>query len=185
MMSYAEVAAKGPKQTAEEAAAPALPYLSTEDTTTTTEATTPSVHTISSTDLASSQASASAREGPIPSSSPDPNVTTSSFADLAASTEPHHSHSHNHHHSGSSKKRHAKEAAKKIANYGDGTPLALANLSLVVGFSAVLGFKAWDLYERGQLGWKELGIGAGIVGVVGAAEAVIGRYLYEEHLKKK
>lgn len=40
---------------------------------------------------------------------------------------------------------------------------------------AVLGFRAWGLYERGVLGWREFGVGVGILGGVGAVEAAVGR----------
>lgn len=51
----------------------------------------------------------------------------------------------------------------------------LANVGVLVAVGAVLGFKAWGLYERGLLGWREVGIGAGIMGGVGAVEAVVTR----------
>lgn len=87
------------------------------------------------------------------------------------------------------KARQKKEAAKKkaartdnwllsrIASLTDGqsTALVSANLAAVVGLSAVLGYKAWGLHERGQFSWKTAGIGAGIVGVVGVVEGVFAR----------
>lgn len=87
------------------------------------------------------------------------------------------------------KARQKKEAAKKkaaradnwllsrFASLSDGqaNALAAANVAVVVGLSAVLGYKAWGLHERGQFSWKTAGIGAGIVGVVGVVEGVFGR----------
>ncbi|CAI4213172.1 unnamed protein product [Parascedosporium putredinis] len=129
----------------------------------------PSIQTVSEADLASSQFSG--REGPAAS-----YADTETFTDLAASFPSergpnadggadhvrHSSGNGKDNGNGGSKRRKAKNAAEKAAD------------------------KAWGLYERGQLGWKELGIGAGILGAVGAAELVIGRYLSEEqHNRKK
>jgi hypothetical protein len=66
---------------------------------------------------------------------------------------------------------------KQFAALSDGsasTPV-IANLVSVVGLSAYLGYKAWGLYERGQLSWKSVGLGLGIVGLVGIGEGVLGR----------
>lgn len=54
--------------------------------------------------------------------------------------------------------------------------IVYANLAAVVGLSAVLGYKAWGLHERGALTWKSAGIGAAIVGAVGVVEGVFSRY---------
>ena len=66
---------------------------------------------------------------------------------------------------------------KWFGNLGDGasTALVVSNLVGVVGLSGFLGYKAWDLHERGRLGWKNLGLGLGVMGVVGIAEGVLGR----------
>lgn len=89
------------------------------------------------------------------------------------------------------KAQHAKKhAAKKarnadswitqqFASLSDGSAgaLALTNLAAVIGVSSYLGYKAWGLYERGNLDWKKAGVGFGILAGVGAVEAVLGRYL--------
>lgn len=66
---------------------------------------------------------------------------------------------------------------KWFGNLGDGasTALVVSNLVGVIGLSGFLGYKAWDLHERGRLGWKNLGLGLGVMGVVGIAEGVLGR----------
>ncbi|KAI2602181.1 hypothetical protein GGR54DRAFT_625458 [Hypoxylon sp. NC1633] len=81
------------------------------------------------------------------------------------------------------KKKGAKKARKAdnilTKFFGDlsdsaSTALVASNLAAVVGLSAYLGYKAWGLYERGRLGWKSVGIGAGIVAGVGIIEGVLG-----------
>jgi hypothetical protein len=63
-----------------------------------------------------------------------------------------------------------------FGNLSDGasTALIISNVVTVVGLSGFLGYKAWDLHERGRLGWKNAGIGLGVLGFVGAVEAVFG-----------
>lgn len=64
-----------------------------------------------------------------------------------------------------------------FSNLSDGasTALVVGNLTAVIGLSTYLGYKAWGLYERGRLGWKSVGIGAGIIAGVSVIEAVFGR----------
>jgi len=62
----------------------------------------------------------------------------------------------------------------QLANMSDPAlgAVILSNLAAVVGLSAWLGYKAWGLYEKGRLGWKSVGLGLGVLGVVGAFEGV-------------
>ena len=57
---------------------------------------------------------------------------------------------------------------------GASTALVAGNLAAVVGVSAYLGYKALGLYERGQLTWKNIGLGAGVALGVGLFEATLG-----------
>jgi hypothetical protein len=84
------------------------------------------------------------------------------------------------------KKRVAEEAAAKkrraegwLARHldgmkagGAGAAVSIANIVAVVGLSGFLGFKAWGLYDRGRLGWKEAGLGLGVLSAVGVVEGV-------------
>lgn len=89
----------------------------------------------------------------------------------------------------SSAKRQAKHAdnwlAAHFAQLSDGSAgaLAVSNLVAVVGLSSFLGYKAWGLYERGRLDWGKAGLGLGILAAVGAAEGLLGRYLYKGKAK--
>lgn len=58
---------------------------------------------------------------------------------------------------------------------GDASACGATNVGVLLAVGAVLGFKAWGLYERGVLGWREIGVGVGILGGVGAVEAAVGR----------
>lgn len=67
--------------------------------------------------------------------------------------------------------------SSKIASLSDGqaSGIVYANLAAVVGLSAVVGYKAWGMHERGALTWKTVGIGAAVVGVIGIVEGVFSR----------
>lgn len=75
----------------------------------------------------------------------------------------------------------------KIAALSDGQASAVvyANLAAVVGLSAVAGYKAWALHERGALTWKAAGIGAAVVGAVGLVEGVFSRYVFRSFLPRR
>jgi hypothetical protein len=83
------------------------------------------------------------------------------------------------------KKARAGRAARRADNWltkhlesmgeGPARAVAAANLLAVVGLSGWLGFKAWALYDRGRLGWREMGIGLGVLGAVGAVEGVFAK----------
>lgn len=70
--------------------------------------------------------------------------------------------------------------AKHFEGMGDGSSraLAAANLLAVVGLSGWLGYKAWGLYDRGRFGLKEVGIGLGVLGAVGAVEGVFVKWVF-------
>ncbi|KAK2613154.1 hypothetical protein N8I77_000081 [Diaporthe amygdali] len=168
MSSYADVAASGPKQSPEDAAAPQPPQIIPNESVTTS--------TSSLVDVDSQSVRT------VPSDFLEQEVQTDTQAarlererDEQTARE---------------KARQKKEAAKKraaradnwllsrLAALSDGQSkgLVAANLAAVVGLGAVLGYKAWGLHERGQFTWKTAGLGAGIVAVVGAVEGVFGRY---------
>merc|ERR1712169_176414 len=150
-MSYADIAASGPKQAPEDAAAPQPPeILSNEPASTASlvDVDAPSVHT-------------------VPSDFLDQEVQTDT---RAARLE----------REAKAKKADSWLKAQ-FAKLSDGSAdaLAIGNLAGVIGLSAFLGYKAWGLYERGHLSWQNVGLGVGILAAVGAAEGVFGRYLYK------
>ncbi|KAL8382040.1 hypothetical protein RB595_006020 [Gaeumannomyces hyphopodioides] len=161
--SYADIAAKGPKQTPEEAAAPQPPQVESSTTASTSslvDVDTPSVRT-------------------VPSDFGDQDVQTDTQADRIEREEE----------AAAEAKRKARSAREraaararsadnwlvaKIASLGDGAATALfaGNLAVVMGLGAVIGYKAWGLYERRALGWKGVGLGLGLLGIVGLGEGV-------------
>ncbi|KAF5003450.1 hypothetical protein FDECE_10000 [Fusarium decemcellulare] len=165
VMSYADVAASGPKQSPEDAAAPQPPEIIPNESASTAslvDVDLPSVHTVNS-----------------------------DFLDQPVKTETQAARIEREEEAREEKRKRDAAAAKaretdnwlirQFASLSDGsaTGLVIANLATVVGLSAYLGYKGWGLYEKGRLDWKAVGIGAGILASVSAVEGVIGRYLYK------
>ncbi|KAM0222959.1 hypothetical protein ACHAPQ_000966 [Fusarium lateritium] len=166
-VSYADIAASGPKQTAEEAAAPQLPEIISDESASTAslvDVDMPSVHTVPNDFL----------EQEVQTETQAARIGREDEADARA------------------EKRKRDEVAAKAKNTdnwliqqfsrlsdGSATGLVIANFATVVGLSAYLGYKGWGLYEKGKLDWKAVGLGAGILASVTAAEGAVGRYLYK------
>ncbi|RYP80599.1 hypothetical protein DL770_006147 [Monosporascus sp. CRB-9-2] len=168
-LSYAEVAASGPKQSPEEAAAPQPPQVVTEESASTSslvDVDTPSVRTVPSDyNEQDVQTDTQAARQELE----DAAARARAEADLAKKKS-------------SRKARKADSVLTKwFGDLSDGATNALAvtNIATVVGLGSYLGYKGFGLYERGRLDWKSVSIGLGIVGVVGMVEGVLGGYLYK------
>ena len=62
---------------------------------------------------------------------------------------------------------------RQFADMSEGASslLVVVNFVGVACLGLTLGYKAWGLYERGRLGWQQIGLGAGIVAGVAGVEA--------------
>lgn len=173
-MSYADIAASGPKQTVGEAAAPQPAEIQPTESASTAslvDVDMPSVHTVNSDFL------------------DQPVQTETQAARLDREEEESRAEE--------KRKRDAAAAAKAKACKADSWltrqfsqlsdseagGVAIANLVGIVSLSAYLGYKGWGLYERGRLDWKAVGVGAGILAGVSAVQGVVGRYLYKGQKK--
>ncbi len=58
---------------------------------------------------------------------------------------------------------------------GASSALVVANFAALIGLGAFLSFKAWGLYEKGRLGWRNAAVGLSILGVVGLGEGVFAK----------
>ncbi|OAA80738.1 hypothetical protein LEL_00283 [Akanthomyces lecanii RCEF 1005] len=167
-VSYANAAAKGPKQSPSEAAAPQQPEIIPNESASTSsliDVDMPSVHT-------------------VPSDFMEQDVQTETQANRIDREETARA-------AKAKAERARKEAAAKtkkadswltrqVSQLSDGAAegIAAANLATFVGVGGYLGYKAWKLYEKGNLDGKAVGLGVGILAAVGAAQAVVGSYLY-------
>ncbi|KJZ78682.1 hypothetical protein HIM_02073 [Hirsutella minnesotensis 3608] len=166
-VSYAEIAASGPKQSAQEAAAPQPPEIIPNESASTAsliDVDMPSVHTVRSdfleqdvqTDTQAERRDREAEAAKAKAQSAKKNVAAK-----------------------------AQKADSWLTQYfsdlsdGSAGALALVNVAAVVGLSSYMGYRAWGLYERGSFDWKTAGTGIGILAAVGVVESVFGNYLYK------
>ncbi|RFU82068.1 hypothetical protein TARUN_148 [Trichoderma arundinaceum] len=166
IVSYADAAAKGARQTPEEAAAPQPPEIIPNESASTAsliDVDMPSVHTVRSDFLeqevkTETQAERIKREEEAARANKAAKKKATSRAKNADSW-----------------------ITRQFSQLSDGsiTTIALVNVASVVGVSGFLGYRAWGLYEKSRLDWKHVGVGVGVLAAVGAVEAVLGRYLYK------
>ncbi|KAF4450263.1 D-serine dehydratase [Fusarium austroafricanum] len=164
-VSYADIAASGPKQTAEEAAAPQPPQVTSDESASTAslvDVDMPSVHT-------------------VPNDFLEQEIKTETQAARVEREEEAREEKRKRDEAAAKAKRADNWLIQQFSRLSDGsaTGLVITNFATIVGLSAYLGYKGWGLYEKGKLDWKAVGIGAGILASVTAAEGAVGRYLYK------
>ncbi|ENH66170.1 D-serine dehydratase [Fusarium oxysporum f. sp. cubense race 1] len=165
IMSYADVAASGPKQSPEEAAAPQPPQVITDESASTAslvDVDMPSVHT-------------------VPNDFLEQEIKTETQAARLEREEEAREEKRKRDEAAAKAKRADNWLIQQFSRLSDGsaTGLVIANFATVVGLGAYLGYKGWGLYEKGKLDWKAFTLGAGILAGVTAAEGAVGRYLYK------
>ncbi|KAF2713251.1 hypothetical protein K504DRAFT_423719 [Pleomassaria siparia CBS 279.74] len=171
-MSYADVAARGPKQTAEEQArAPAMPEIEKTDDSVSSLVDVDSPH-ISS----------------VPSDFESQPVKTETQADrieledrtreaVAEAKE---------------EAKRAKDKAKAKASRGNDyvrenaqNPVLIGNALTVGILGTVIGVGAYRKYVRDELSWKVVGAWAGVVGLFAAGDYYVSQYLFKKYPTKK
>jgi len=172
-MSYADIAAKGPHQTAEEARAPPVPEVERTDDSTSSLIDVDSPH-ISS----------------VPSDYESQSVKT----DTQAERIEHEKEDEARQAAADAKKKaiELKEKAKaKTSKAGSrmkanaDNPVVVGN-ALVVGIlGAALGVGAYRKYIAGELSWKVAGAWAGVVGLFATGDYYLSQYLFKKYPTKK
>jgi len=176
-MSYAAAAAKGPKQSPDEARAPAPPQIiPTESTSSSalTDVDSNSVHTVPSDfkshDIkTSTQAERLEREA----ESLEAKAITEEKRVKKEFYE---------------KEKAAKEKATKAANRlekNSDNPVYIGNAVAVVALSAGLGFGAYRKYVAGGLTWKVVGAWTGLVGLFAVGDYYLSQYLFKNKYPEK
>ncbi|KAI1431489.1 hypothetical protein GGR50DRAFT_66907 [Xylaria sp. CBS 124048] len=184
-MSYADVAASGPPQSASEAAAPQPPEIVTSDTVSTTsyiDVDTPSVRAVPADHLDEVVPTEIQEKTEKPGKRGRRDKRESTSTGAHAEEENDSSKKKNKKHDAAVKARQADSfLTKYFADLGDGptSVMALVNIGAVLGFGSYLGYKAVDLYKRGQLTWQSIGLGAGAFLGLGLVEAALGNYIYK------
>jgi len=195
-MSYAQAAAKGPKQSPEEARAP--PPVQIDDSSSSFSEVdgehlkTQASETYSETAQTTSEATEKTKERSsdylqtakekASEASKYSKEKGSQFADEAGDKYDH------------AKKRaatNAKEAKKEIKSAGQDisdnrdNPVYVANGVLLVVGSAALGYGAYTKHVKGELDWQLAGLTAAAVGVLAVGDYYLSQYLFKNKYPKK
>jgi len=172
-MSYAAVAAKGPKQSSEEARAPAPPQVIDSESTSTSslvDVDTPQVHTVPS----------NFKEQKIKTDTQKDRIEHEAEALEAKAIAAEQAAKKEYNEKRQEAKDKAKKAVDRVEKNSD-NPVYVANAVAVVALGGALGLGAYRKYVKGELTWKVVGAWAGLVGLFAAGEV----YLSKWFLKNK
>jgi cation transport ATPase len=78
----------------------------------------------------------------------------------------------------------AKSTSKDLQENSD-NPVIIGNAVVVAALSAALGFGAYRKYAAGQLTWKVVGAWAGVIGLFAAGDFYLSQYLFRNRYPKK
>ncbi|KAF1976542.1 hypothetical protein BU23DRAFT_551490 [Bimuria novae-zelandiae CBS 107.79] len=166
-MSYADIAASGPKQTAEEARAPAPPVIERTDDSVSSLVDVDSPHVSS-----------------VPSDYEQQSVKTDTQAErieFEAQEKEAAAHA-------EAAKDKAKEKAKKdahIAKKNADNPVVLGNVATISLLGGVLGIGAYRKWSRNELSWNVVGAWAGVVGLFALGDYYVSNYFFKKYPPKK
>ncbi|EOA86206.1 uncharacterized protein SETTUDRAFT_169314 [Exserohilum turcica Et28A] len=160
-MSYAEMAAKGPKQSPEEVRAPAPPQVehTPED----------SVHSLVDVD--------SPHISSVPSDYESQSVKTDTQAERIAREEEVKKEAEQLKEQAAAKKESAKEKAKKNADH----PVVIGNAVGLAIIGGVVGLGAYRQYARGELTGKVVAAWAAAVGLFGVGDYYVSQYFFKRN----
>jgi cation transport ATPase len=176
-MSYAAAAAKGPKQSAEEKRAPAIPEVLHTDSPSTSslvDVDTESVRTVSS-DFSSHKVQTQTQADRLEREAEQFEVRASEEAERAEKEF-------------TKKEKEAKAKAKKAGRKleaNSDNPVFIGNAVAVVALSAGLGFGAYRKYAAGELTWKVVAAWTGLVGLFAAGDYYLSKCLFKNKYPPK
>ncbi|KAH8678614.1 hypothetical protein BGZ60DRAFT_428452 [Tricladium varicosporioides] len=175
-MSYAAVAAKGPKQSEEEKRAPAPPEVEHTDASTSSliDVDIDSVHTVPS-DFSSQ---------PIQTSTQADRIEHEALAAEARAKEEVEKASKEFSKAAKDAKAKARKGLSSYEKNAD-NPVVLGNTVAVVALSAGLGFGAYRKYAAGELTWKVVGAWTGLVGLFAVGDYYLSSYFVKKYPTKK
>ncbi|KAI9826015.1 MAG: hypothetical protein M1819_007470 [Sarea resinae] len=162
-MSYAQAAARGPKQSPEDSSsrAPAPPEVSHSDESTASLIDVDSPHVSS-----------------VPSDFESQEIKTDTQATRLEREEEDEAKAAEQKLAEGKKKAKGKgsKASRKIRENAD-NPVVIGNAVLIAGLGGALGFGAYRKYAAGQLTWKLAGAWAGVVGLFAAGDFYLSQYV--------
>lgn len=163
-MSYADIAAKGPKQSAEEARAPAPPQV---------ERTEDSVQSLVDVD--------SPHISSVPSDFESQSIKTDTQAERIEREEEAKRAAKEAKEKAAAKASRGKHLAKENAN----NPVVLGNVLGVGILGTALGVGAYRKWVRDELSWKVVGTWAGVVGLFAVGDYYVSKYFFQKYPPKK
>ncbi|KAI2641285.1 hypothetical protein GGS21DRAFT_366602 [Xylaria nigripes] len=172
-MSYADVAASGPRQTPQEAAAPQPPQVVPTEAVTNAslvDVDVPTIRTVPPDFVEQDVQTGTQKKRKEREQQEEQARAEADFAKKKKKKKK----------SANGARTSKNVLAKFFGNMSKDTtnPIFLANVTAVVGVGTYLGYKAVGLYQRGQLTRKTIGIGAGVVAGMGLVQIMLGKYLY-------
>jgi len=172
-MSYAEIASKGPHQSAEEARAPPVAELERTDDSTSSLVDVDSPHVASvPSDFESQSVKTNTQAERIEHEKADEAREKAEAAKAKAAEVK------------EKTKVKANKAGSKIKANSD-NPVVVGN-ALVVGIlGTALGVGAYRKYTAGEITWKVVGAWAGVVGLFAAGDYYLSQYLFKKYPPKK
>ncbi|KAF1942255.1 hypothetical protein EJ02DRAFT_454455 [Clathrospora elynae] len=162
-MSYAEMAAKGPKQSPEDARAPAPVEVENSDD---------SVHSLVDVD--------SPHISSVPSDYESQSVKTDTQAERMEREEEVKKEAKNLKNKAAAKASAAKDKAKKNAD----NPVVLGNAVGLALVGGILGFGAYRTYARGEFTGKVVAAWAGVIGLLGVGDYYVSQYFFKRNPPK-
>jgi len=169
-MSYADIAAKGPKQSPEDARAPSIPQVEHTDDSVSSlvDVDSPHISSVPSDYESQSvktdtQAERQEREQEIKEEAQRLKEEAKKLKDQAAA-----------------KKESAKDKARKNAD----NPVVLANAVGAAVVAGVLGIGAYRKYARGELTGKVVAAWLGVVGLFGVGDYYVSQYFFKRYPPK-
>jgi len=172
-MSYADIAAKGPHQSAEEARAPPIPEVERTDDSTSSliDVDSPHISSVPS-DYESQSVKTDTQAERIDHEKEDEARQAASDAKKKATEAK------------EKAKAKASKAGSRIKANSD-NPIVVGNALVVSILGAALGVGAYRKYTAGELSWKIAGAWAGVVGLFAAGDYYVSQYLFKKYPAKK
>ncbi|KFX94675.1 hypothetical protein V495_07845 [Pseudogymnoascus sp. VKM F-4514 (FW-929)] len=170
-MSYAAAASKGPRQSPEEARAPAPPEVEHSESASTAsliDVDSEGVHTVP----------ADFKEHDVQTNSQAERIEREAEALKAKAIAEEKRLKKEFAEKEKVAKEKAKKAAERIEKNSD-NPVFIGNAVAVVALSAGLGFGAYRKYINGELTWKVVGAWTGLVGLFAAGDFYLSKYLFK------
>jgi len=172
-MSYADIAAKGPHQSPEEARAPPIPEIERTDDSTSSliDVDSPHISSVPS-DFESQSVKTDTQAERIENEKEDEAREAAADAKKKAAEAK------------EKAKAKASRAGSRVKENAD-NPVVVGNALIVGILGAALGIGAYRKYTAGELSWKVAGAWAGVVGLFAGADYYVSQFLFKKYPAKK